>query len=280
METVNNIVRKKGAIVIRSKISSPFKNIAIENTLFNCLEQGTCVFVYRNKDSVVIGRNQNPWLEKKEVSNVPVIRRSSGGGAVYHDLKNTNVSVITKNKEAPDATDFIQRTLSNLGIKTERNNKNDLLLNSKKISGSAQRRRQNTVLSHATLLRKTERKDIEQSLNKSNYKTVEINGEKHDLISFSGTKSRPSSVTSLKSEGFCVSHRNFYLELVKCLDIKDELIFNTLPEEMKHEEKRLKTWEWRYGKTPFFSFLFKDKIKIFPNRKLETKHKYALPNKD
>jgi len=130
--------------VYKSETTDPFFNLATEEWLFR---QGDLskhnLFLWRNAPTVVIGRNQNPWKEchvqQMEKDNVILARRTSGGGAVYQDLGNTNFTFLSgihdynKNQNSQ----IIINALSQFGVKAETSERNDILVNGMKISGSA-----------------------------------------------------------------------------------------------------------------------------------------------
>lgn len=139
--------------------TDPFYNLALEEWVMkNCDED---VFIlWQNSPTVVIGRYQNAYAEVNipfaEKNGISVVRRMSGGGAVFHDLGNLNFTFIVK--DDTDGIDFarflepIKEALASLGIETEISGRNDLLMGGKKISGSAQCRKYGKVLHHGTLL--------------------------------------------------------------------------------------------------------------------------------
>ena len=90
-------------LVYISKVTNPFLNLAMENYIFTKSKESRILFLYCNEPCVVIGRNQNPIVECNlmhlQKHNIPVIRRYSGGGTVYHDLGNLNYSLMTPKSE-------------------------------------------------------------------------------------------------------------------------------------------------------------------------------------
>jgi lipoate-protein ligase A len=137
------------------------RNLAVEEWLLDHAPHLPVLFLYVNDPCVVIGKNQNPWRECRlslmEQENVPLARRISGGGTVYHDPGNLNVSVIVPRTEyredkqyelifqTLEATALRHRNFSKLG-------KNSLGVDGKKFSGQAFCFRGERVLHHGTLL--------------------------------------------------------------------------------------------------------------------------------
>lgn len=133
--------------------TDPARNLATEEYLLtNCGD--ALLRLWRNSDSVIIGKNQNAWAEVDvnytESHNIPVIRRLSGGGAVFHDIGNINYSFFNVSKD--DASSIIIAALSRLGLQCEASGRNDILLDGRKISGTAGCISNGHQLHHGTLL--------------------------------------------------------------------------------------------------------------------------------
>ena len=138
--------------------TDPYRNLAIEEYLFLHSEDDVLI-LWQNEPTVVIGKNQNAYaeiaLDVLRSRGVHVARRITGGGAVYHDLGNVNYSLIATGQGDLDFAYFTApmiRALESLGVHAELSGRNDLLVDGKKISGSAQHASGNRVLHHGTLL--------------------------------------------------------------------------------------------------------------------------------
>ena len=149
--------------ILISNSHDPAFNLAVEDCIFRSMSADQRVlFLWRNADTVVIGRAQNPWKEcnikKMEQDKVHLARRQSGGGAVFHDLGNTNFTFMAGkpeyNKEI--STDIVLQGLKLLGIEGRATGRNDLVVgddeNMKKFSGSAYRETPDRGFHHGTLL--------------------------------------------------------------------------------------------------------------------------------
>ena len=146
-------------LIVQSKSTDVFRNLAVEGWLLDHAEgRGPILFLFVNSPCVVIGKNQNPWRECRlslmEKEGVPLARRISGGGAVYHDEGNLNVGVIVPRTEYCEDKQYelIFQCLEKFGIKSSKVRKNSLVVGDKKISGQAFCFRGQYVLHHGTLL--------------------------------------------------------------------------------------------------------------------------------
>ncbi len=146
-------------VVLRSDSLNPHYNLATEEWLFRKrTEDQFVLFLYRNAPSVVIGRNQNPWLEldlpQCDRQTVQFARRISGGGAVYHDEGNLNYSFIMPRPLYDPTThlEIIVEVLQSYGIQASINARHNILAADCKLSGTAFMLSGPTALQHGTLL--------------------------------------------------------------------------------------------------------------------------------
>ena len=178
------------------KTKDPRVNLATEEYLF--LNSDDDVFMlWQNEPTVVIGKNQNAFAELNmeyiKENNIHIVRRITGGGAVYHDLGNVNYTFISS-KNSHKGIDFeyftkpILEALSELGLSASLSGRNDILIDGRKISGNAQFTNQNTVLHHGTLLFDSDLSVLSQAL--------KVDEEK---IKSKAIKSVRSRVTNIKN---------------------------------------------------------------------------------
>ena len=209
--------------------------------------------VWRNSSCVVLGRHQNPWTECNLVrmaeDRIPLVRRISGGGAVYHDPGNVNFCFMGTETHYDLDRQFgvIVTALGSLGITARRNERNDLLIGDRKISGNAFRHRRHASLHHGTLLVKTDLTLLSTYLSASDTRP-EISESK-------GIPSVRSGVTNLTETRPDLS----YTDLLDAIHRAYENEFGPAapPTEVAAgriaaAERELKSWEWRYGKSPTF----------------------------
>jgi lipoate-protein ligase A len=164
----------------KSFVSSAFDpgfNLAFESHLIEAYDPGTWVlYLWQNERTVVIGRNQNPWKECRpdllKADGGRLIRRMSGGGAVYHDLGNLNFTFVSKNADdqIEKNLDIIIRALKTFGIDAVFSGKNDLLVQGAKISGSAFLVEEEVLCHHGTLLVHTDLSQLGKYLTPSQEK--------------------------------------------------------------------------------------------------------------
>ena len=237
--------------------NNPRYNLALEEYVLKNLD-GEYFFLWQNEPTIVIGKHQNTIseinLDYVEKKGIHVVRRMSGGGAVYHDLGNINFSFIQEKKDLADF-DFsfftrpIVDLLGELGIKAEFNSRNDLAIDGKKFSGNAQYIFKKKILHHGTLLFNSEMEELVNSLKVSK-----------DKIESKGLKSIKSRVANIKD------HIGKDSKIKEVSDFKDALFEHmknrmeefeeyVLTENDKKEIEKLKNekydkWEWNYGESP------------------------------
>ena len=233
-------------------------NLALEELLVRESDE-EIFYLWQNAPAVIIGRNQNTLAEINSdfirAKNINVTRRNTGGGAVYHDLGNINYSYITNFEEGKSINfaDFaipIIKTLAESGIHAEFSGRNDILINGKKISGSAQSRIGSRILFHGTMLFDVNIEDLVNSLNVSGIK-----------ISGKGIASVRSRVTNIKEH---FSQNINVKDFINSISTSLRRQFNVtqdyiVPEKIIQEAEKLaqtkyRTWEWNYGNSPEFNY--------------------------
>ena len=185
------MIRRTACLIARS--TDPYRNLAIEKHLMDTLPDETAIlFLWQNRHTIVIGRNQNPWAELKVEdflrSGGRLARRLSGGGAVYHDLGNLNFTFIVPKTafDIPRQLNVVAMAVAAFGVQVAASGRNDLTAAGRKFSGNAFYKAGSTAYHHGTLLVKS---DTEQL---SKYLTVD-----EQKLETKGVKSVPARVVNL-----------------------------------------------------------------------------------
>lgn len=238
--------------------SDPHVNLAIEEYALRHLDPGRKYFLmYVNRPSVIVGRHQNIL---QEVSlpfavrhGLQVLRRISGGGAVYHDCGNLNFSFIRHHdrrslKDVSHILEPVRSALLKLGVVAEFNHKNDLFVAGKKISGNAQFSDTKRIILHGTLLLKSDLVSLRRALQ----------GNQGRIIS-RARKSVPSDVTNISNHLLPgIGMEVFRQRLVECIAEREGGLQKIpLPDREWNSVRRLsrekyRSWEWNFGKAPAF----------------------------
>ena len=159
------VLRLDGGVmlIVESQSLDVYRNLAVEEYLMDRVhDMGPVLFTWRSACAVVVGKNQNPWrecrLDLMETEGVPLARRISGGGTVYHDEGNLNYCVITKREDYREELVFsmVVQALQGFGIRAERSGKSNLAVDGFKFSGNAFAFRKGRALHHGTLLLNTD----------------------------------------------------------------------------------------------------------------------------
>ncbi|GHU38414.1 lipoate--protein ligase [Bacilli bacterium] len=234
-------------------------NIAMDAWLLNTLRPKEPIFViWQNKKAVIVGQNQNTFAEVNqefiEANEIQVVRRVTGGGAVFHDLGNLNFTFIVPVADAATVNfkKFVEpmlRALHALNIPAELSGRNDLMLDGKKISGNAQRYANGYLMHHGTLLFDSNVDNLVNSLN--------VADEKFISKAAKSVRSRVGMIKDYAPEGTTV--KMFYDALIDELSnhgADQEIILNLeqLAEIKTLQEKQFSQWDWNYGKSPASNF--------------------------
>lgn len=257
--------------VFLSDSLNPHLNLATEEWIFHNLDPSQQVlFLWRNEETVVIGRNQNPWSEcnlaKMKEDKVHLARRTTGGGAVFHDLGNTNFTFLSP-REAYKRENNIQvilQALKQFGISGEASGRNDLLVpfqdGPRKFSGSAYREKRDRAFHHGTLLLHADLTRLGNYLT-PNPKKLQAKGKE-------SVRARVANLTEIAAE---IEHQKIVDTMIasfeKFYDAKAEIVsldLESLPKipELKEQYDHLSSWNWLYGHTLEFTHKMDDYLSL------------------
>ena len=232
----------------------PYKNLAIEKHLFDTVADDTVIlYLWQNKNTVVIGKNQNPWAECRtallEAEGGHLARRLSGGGAVFHDLGNLNFTFIcsTPNYDLLRQFEVIRTACSLAGIETEISGRNDILADGRKFSGNAFYNSKGKSYHHGTLLISADKEHMSRYLTPSKAK-LETKGVK-------SVKSRVVNLCDLSSKLSCEQMTKYMLcAFEDVYGHKPEPIIINNSESITSLAEQYRSWEYLYGTSIPFSF--------------------------
>lgn len=245
--------------------TDPAHNLAMEQYVFDSLPRDRAYFMlWQNDNAIIIGKYQNTLAEINqpfvEQHGIRVVRRLSGGGAVYHDLGNLNFTFIT---DAGDARELdlklfclpVVRALERIGIHAEVNGRNDITIDGKKFSGNAQYLKNGRVMHHGTIMFDSDLSVVEQALRVDPSK-----------IQAKGIKSVRSRVTNVRSylpqDTSLLEFRSLLLESILSETPGEEYILSAqdLAAVEALREQRYAAWDWNYGASPICTLMKKQRF--------------------
>ncbi|WP_426455048.1 lipoate--protein ligase [Paenibacillus sp. S-38] len=238
--------------------TDPALNLALEEYALRHLPaENDYLLFYINEPSIIIGKNQNTAEEVNreyvEEKGIHVVRRLSGGGAVYHDLGNLNFSFITRDDGASfhnyrKFTEPVIRALHELGVAAELSGRNDIQVGERKISGNAQFATRGRMFTHGTLLFDSHMENVASAL-KVNPLKIQSKGVK-------SVRSRVANISEFLKEPMTIAA--FRAHLLRSVFGGAEPAEYKLSEEQwegvrRLAEERYRSWEWNYGLSPAFN---------------------------
>ncbi|MBM7647592.1 lipoate-protein ligase A [Bacillus ectoiniformans] len=240
-------------------ITDPRINLAIEEYAVKHLDiNESYLLFYINEPSIIIGKNQNTIEEINvdyvEEKGIHIVRRLSGGGAVYHDFGNLNFSFITKDDgesfhNFKKFTEPVIKALHKLGVNAELSGRNDIIADGRKISGNAQFSTKGRMFSHGTLLFDSEIDHVVAAL--------KVRKDKIESKGIKSIRSRVANIKELMEEERTIDEfRQLLLAYIfeGETDIpRYELKEADWKEIHKISKERYQNWDWNYGKSPKFN---------------------------
>ena len=231
----------------------PCYNLALEQFVLERRREGDWLMLWQNRNTVVVGLNQNTAEEINasfvEEHGITVVRRMTGGGAVYHDLGNLNYSFIQDVGNAEELTigrftEPVCRALASLGVQASVSGRNDILVDGKKISGVAQRIVGGRILHHGTLLFDSDAAMIAGALR--------ADPAKFTSKSAKSVRSRVGNLRDYLPEGIDLPRfwKLLLHELTRDGLIRESLSPDELQEVRRLADEKYRSWDWTYGHSP------------------------------
>ncbi len=243
-------------VIYRNECTDPYFNLAAEQYLLDT-KQGDIFMLWRNSRAVIIGKNQNAYaeldLDYVEKNNIKVVRRLTGGGAVFHDIGNINFSFLVPGEE--NATlDFERFTkpvisaISSLGVENVcLSGRNDILIDGAKISGNAQSCYNQKTLHHGTLLYSADLSMLSGAL--------KVDPEKIKSKGIKSVRNRVANIKEYLKSDMSVEEFMSYLEEYIARETNAEILSfskDDIEKIQRLADEKYSAWEWNFGKSKEF----------------------------
>lgn len=243
---------------ISSPSHDPYFNIAAEEYALKNFRED-CFILYRNQKSVIVGAHQNTLAEINlsyvRDHNIKVVRRLSGGGAVFHDLGNLNFTFIVEGKPGDmlnfrKFTEPILEVLQALNIEARFEGRNDLTINGMKFSGNAEHVHRNRVLHHGTLLFSSVITDLSGALapNQHKFEDKAVKSVRSRVTNISEHLSTPMSIDAFQQR--IMQHMEHHYQDSYPYHYQNSDIRNI----QNLAETKYSTWAWNFGSSPKYNF--------------------------
>lgn len=246
----------KNMIYLETGSVNPYYNLAFEEYVLTNRTDGDYLLLWQNDNTIVIGQNQNAEAEINRTfvdeHGIHVVRRGTGGGAVYHDMGNLNYSFITDLSETDHVakerfTQPIVEALKGLGVQAEASGRNDILAEGRKVSGTAQRMVQGRILHHGTLLFDANPAMVAGALN--------VDPTKFQSKGTKSVRSRIGNIRDFLQKDMEIREFWDYLigQLAGAGMVRGSLTEAELAAVEKLKQEKYDTWEWNFGKSPQYT---------------------------
>lgn len=238
--------------LIISNSYDPYENLALEEYLLeNVQDREVILYLWQNKNTIVIGKNQNPWKECRvslaQKDGISIARRLSGGGAVFHDLGNLNFTFIMRENlyNLEKQLQTIINAVRSLGINAVFKGKNDIVVNDQKFSGNAFYFSDGKAYHHGTILVDTDMTALGSYL--------QVSKEKMRSKGIASIESRVVNLVDLNSEITISKVKQVLIESFELIyGHTVEIIEHPGIEALQESISKNMSWDWCFGQTPKF----------------------------
>ena len=243
-------------LTVQNLSHDPFYNQAFEEFVFQTFREDDVFLLWQNSPAVIVGSFQNicreVHVETLRRLGIPIVRRMSGGGTVYHDLGNVNYTYITRQEGLVDYDRCLQPVidaLNDIGVPARKNRTCDIAIGDRKISGSAQRAAGGRILHHGTLL-------FQSDLTVLDHITTH---HKNDCFQSKGTASAICPVTNIADHlAVPMTLEEFRTRLLDRMVPPGSPRLTLTPEQeaevCRLRDEKYRSWAWTWGKTPAFTY--------------------------
>jgi len=241
-------------LCIKHNITNPYFNLAAEEYFLRKSDE-EYFLLYINEPSVIIGKHQNAYAEINYAfirkNNIKVVRRISGGGAVWHDQGNLNFAFIRNGKESElvNFRKYIMQVigfLNSLGLNAIFQEKNSIVINDSKISGNAEHVFRSRILHHGTLLFNTNLENLEDALR--------VNPGKYSDRSVKSIRSKTSNIIDHLNNGMTITQFGDIFMRFTMAENQDSEMYELTDPDYQNINSLVKdkysTWDWNFGYSP------------------------------
>ena len=239
---------------LKNPSTNPYYNMAFDEYCLESLPIDEPVFfLWQNRPAVIVGYNQEvntevnlDYLKEK---GIDLVRRVTGGGAVYHDLENLNYTIVGRSEDLerdyPEYASLLAKALQTLGVPATLSGRNDILVEGRKVSGFAKRVCKNRLMVHGTLMYNV---DVDVLTNVLNPSTTKLQSK-----GIASVRSRVANLCEYLPE--IPDIQTFSQRLEENLsnnytDTEYQLTETELAHIQQLTDKKFATWEWNYGRSP------------------------------